>query len=140
MLLIIASMWFREYLLISKSMSLAHSIARPPFRPTQGTKRPFANLIMFLILSILLFFALVSIKNTTLGFHHRTISCNARTGQGFPSPRQFQLKGFMAPGGVALQPLPISPHSGLGPLCLLSVASFRELLIFLLQMLTSRLS
>jgi len=74
--------------------------------------------------------------NSTVAPYRATLE----TDRGFPSPRQFQLKGFMAPGGAALQPLPISHHFGLSPLCLLVVASSEELLVFILQILTSQLS
>ena len=51
-------------------------------------------------------------RKTILGFQRHTISCSALTDRRFPSPRQFQLNEFIAPGSAALQPPPIS-HQGL---------------------------
>lgn len=102
-----ASMWWLLKLLISKSVSLVHRRARPPLRPWQGTKSPFANPTLSLILSIRFFLTLVSERKTNLGAQYCTRLCSARTDWGFPSPRQFQPREFMAPGGAALQPPPI---------------------------------
>uniref|UniRef100_A0A7N2LD18 Calcium-transporting ATPase n=1 Tax=Quercus lobata TaxID=97700 RepID=A0A7N2LD18_QUELO len=81
--------------------------ARPPLLPLLETIRPFAKPILFLILSMRIVFDFVSDRKMILGLHRPNMSCSALTDRGVPSPRQFQLKGFMARGGAASQPPPI---------------------------------
>ena len=98
--IIIASIKLQEYPIISKSTSLFHNKAKPPPLPFQGTISPLINFIFSITLSIVFFLNLVSDRKTILGSHHWTNSPNTRTDRRFPSPRQFQPKAIIAPGGA----------------------------------------
>ena len=106
--LTIASIWWLLQEVIWRSISLFHIIANPPLIPALLTVKQQSKFTFLLTSSIWFANIFVSHKKTISGlFNWRSLQ-RPRIVRGFPKPRTFQLKIFMAVDRAVQQPLPIS--------------------------------
>ena len=96
-----------EQLLNLMSAPSFQIIANPPLLLSRGTLIPWVISNFLMKPFILLELALVSTRNTKIGFFDFSSSMRIRTTGGDPRPRQFQAKILIRLGDAAAQPPPL---------------------------------